>query len=218
MKTVFSLISSIKKVTKNEIKFFCFFLEWELLKGIDILLTADDLKRTKWWRKKWKLSKRSKRLSLSLLLSLCSLQERERENRGKDIEKKHFFIFFYVSFSPYFSLFSRPQVILLSQSSCVSPVGLADGRGGGRGAKSYDREKAWPSIHHSKLSSPTTLPPPPSLPIVSEPEKTNYLYTPTLPLSFILYFVYKILYRVYRTVRICRLHYSSFQPYCAPYK
>ncbi len=35
----------------------------------------------------------------------------------------------------------------------VSPVDLTDGRGGsGRGAKSYDREKAWTSINHSILS------------------------------------------------------------------
>ncbi len=37
----------------------------------------------------------------------------------------------------------------------MSPVKLIDGRGGqggGRGTKSYDREKAWPSINHSILS------------------------------------------------------------------
>jgi hypothetical protein len=33
----------------------------------------------------------------------------------------------------------------------VSPVELTDGRGGGPGAKSYDCEKAWSSIHHSIL-------------------------------------------------------------------
>jgi hypothetical protein len=45
----------------------------------------------------------------------------------------------------------RQQVVSLSQSSSVSPVELSDGREGGRGrgAKSYDREKAWPSINHS---------------------------------------------------------------------
>jgi hypothetical protein len=48
----------------------------------------------------------------------------------------------------------RQQVVSLSQSSCVSPVELTGGRGGGgergvgdvRRAKSYDREKALPSI------------------------------------------------------------------------
>ncbi len=35
----------------------------------------------------------------------------------------------------------------------VSPVDLTDGRGGsGRGAKSENRKKAWPSINHSVLS------------------------------------------------------------------
>jgi hypothetical protein len=29
---------------------------------------------------------------------------------------------------------------------------LADGRGGGEGARSYDAEKAWSSINHSVLS------------------------------------------------------------------
>jgi hypothetical protein len=45
---------------------------------------------------------------------------------------------------------SSQQVVSLSQSSCVSPVELTDGRGGG-GAKSYDRE-TWPSMNHSILS------------------------------------------------------------------
>ncbi len=44
------------------------------------------------------------------------------------------------------------QVVSFSQSSCVSPVELTDGRGGGRGTKSYDLEKAWPSINYSILS------------------------------------------------------------------
>ncbi len=39
--------------------------------------------------------------------------------------------------------------LILSQSSCVSPVGLTDRGGGemgdGRGAESYDRKKSWPS-------------------------------------------------------------------------
>ncbi len=51
------------------------------------------------------------------------------------------------------SAVSRQQVISLSQSSCVSPVQLIDGRGGveggERGAKSYDYEKAWSSTNHS---------------------------------------------------------------------
>jgi hypothetical protein len=49
----------------------------------------------------------------------------------------------------------RQQVVSLSQSSCVSPVELFDGRKdleGGGGAKSYDGENAWPSINHSTLS------------------------------------------------------------------
>jgi hypothetical protein len=40
----------------------------------------------------------------------------------------------------------RQQVVSLSQSSYASPVDLTDWRGGegvGRGAKAYDREKAW---------------------------------------------------------------------------
>jgi hypothetical protein len=40
--------------------------------------------------------------------------------------------------------------VSLYQSSCVSPVELTDGRGGG--AKSYDGEKAWSSINHPILS------------------------------------------------------------------
>jgi hypothetical protein len=42
---------------------------------------------------------------------------------------------------------SHQQVASLSQSSCVSPVQLTDGRegGGGYGAESYYRKKAWPS-------------------------------------------------------------------------
>ncbi len=42
--------------------------------------------------------------------------------------------------------------VTLFQSSCVSPVELADGRGGGGGAESYGREEAWSSINHSILS------------------------------------------------------------------
>jgi hypothetical protein len=49
---------------------------------------------------------------------------------------------------------SRPQVVSLSQSSCVSPVDLLTGGGewGGRGAESYDRERVWPSVNHFILS------------------------------------------------------------------
>ncbi len=55
--------------------------------------------------------------------------------------------------SPIPSPLSRKQAVFLSQSTCVSPVELTDGRGGGgaggsgRGDKSNDREKAWPSIN-----------------------------------------------------------------------
>ncbi len=41
----------------------------------------------------------------------------------------------------------------LSQSSSVSPVELSDESVGG--AKSYDSEKAWSSINHSKLPEVT---------------------------------------------------------------
>ncbi len=55
------------------------------------------------------------------------------------------------------SLFLQ-QVVSLSQSSCVPPVELIPtgevGGGGGRGAKSYDGEKAWSSVNHSILSGP----------------------------------------------------------------
>jgi hypothetical protein len=44
------------------------------------------------------------------------------------------------------SLVARQKVVSLSQSSCVSPV---EPTNVGGGAKSYDREKAWPSINHS---------------------------------------------------------------------
>ncbi len=46
---------------------------------------------------------------------------------------------------------SRHKVVSLS--FCLSPVELTDRRGGGRGAKSYDRRKAWPSINHLILSA-----------------------------------------------------------------
>ncbi len=58
---------------------------------------------------------------------------------------------------------SRQQVFSLSQSSCVSPVKLTDGRGGGgwgrdgRGAKSYDREKACHSVNYSILRGVTYM-------------------------------------------------------------
>ncbi len=50
------------------------------------------------------------------------------------------------------------QVVSLSQSSCVSPVELTDGRGRGMvggWAKSYDGEKAWSSINQLILSGDT---------------------------------------------------------------
>ncbi len=52
---------------------------------------------------------------------------------------------------------SSQQLVSLSPSSCVSSVELTNGRWGeevglGRGAKSYDRNTAWPSINHSMLS------------------------------------------------------------------
>jgi hypothetical protein len=52
---------------------------------------------------------------------------------------------------------SGQQVVSLSQSTCVSPVQLTNGiRGeeGGKRAESYDDEKAWSSINHSRLSDP----------------------------------------------------------------
>jgi len=50
------------------------------------------------------------------------------------------------------SPFSSQQVVSVSQSVCVLPVELTEIRGGGRGAESYDRENAWPSIYHSIFS------------------------------------------------------------------
>ncbi len=47
---------------------------------------------------------------------------------------------------------TQQQIVSLSQSSYMSPVELTDGRGDGRGARSYDGEKAWPSINYSVLS------------------------------------------------------------------
>jgi hypothetical protein len=51
---------------------------------------------------------------------------------------------------------SRQLLVSLSQSSCVSQAELTAGKGreggGGRGAESYDSEKAWPCINHSILS------------------------------------------------------------------
>jgi hypothetical protein len=55
---------------------------------------------------------------------------------------------------PYIPL-PHQQLVSLSQSSCVSPVELTDGRGGrgwARGVESYDRKKAWASINHSIFS------------------------------------------------------------------
>ncbi len=45
-------------------------------------------------------------------------------------------------------LLFRREAVPLSRSSCVTPVELADGVGGGAGAKSYDSEKAWSSINN----------------------------------------------------------------------
>ncbi len=56
---------------------------------------------------------------------------------------------------------SCQQIVSLSQSSCMTPVELTDGRGGraggGEGAKSYDCEKHWSSINNSVLSELTPL-------------------------------------------------------------
>jgi hypothetical protein len=59
--------------------------------------------------------------------------------------------------SPSYDLAPSPtslssQVVALCQSSCVSPVELTDGRGGGGVAKSYFVEKAWSSVNHSIFS------------------------------------------------------------------
>ncbi len=53
-----------------------------------------------------------------------------------------------------------PSATCLSFSVFLSSLLTGEGGGGGRGAKSYDREKAWPSINHSVLSaymSPTQV-------------------------------------------------------------
>jgi hypothetical protein len=52
--------------------------------------------------------------------------------------------------------FFRHQIASFSQSSCVLPVEITEGRGGGggRGAEAYDRKKALPSINHSILAAP----------------------------------------------------------------
>jgi hypothetical protein len=55
--------------------------------------------------------------------------------------------------SPPFLPLSHQQVFFLSHSYCVSPVDLTERSGGGRGAKSYNREKAGPSINHSICSA-----------------------------------------------------------------
>ncbi len=48
--------------------------------------------------------------------------------------------------------FSRQQVVSLSQYFCVSPVALTVGRWGRRRAISYNRKKAWSSMHHNIIS------------------------------------------------------------------
>ncbi len=56
-----------------------------------------------------------------------------------------FLAFVWFGFSP---PLSHQQVVTLSQSYCMSPVEHSNGRGGGGGGgKSYDRDKAWPSIN-----------------------------------------------------------------------
>jgi hypothetical protein len=69
--------------------------------------------------------------------------------------EEHAFLQSYDSSSlPSPSPLSRQQIVSLSQSSCVSPVEFTDRGGGelsGRGAKSYDRKKAWPCINYSIL-------------------------------------------------------------------
>ncbi len=67
---------------------------------------------------------------------------------------------------------SHQQLFSISQSSCVSPVQLTEGRAGGWGAESYDRKKAEHSINHSVLSAP---PPPPALSCYSAVEKFSLL-------------------------------------------
>jgi hypothetical protein len=64
-----------------------------------------------------------------------------------------------LAFSPSYALAPPPppplspvSEFILSQSSCVSPIELADEKGGGGEAKSYDDKKAWSSINHSILS------------------------------------------------------------------
>ena len=54
------------------------------------------------------------------------------------------------------------QIVFLPKPSCASPVELTDGRGRGiggwRGTKSYDREKAWPSVNYQfSLSGPLAI-------------------------------------------------------------
>ncbi len=46
----------------------------------------------------------------------------------------------------------RRKIFCISQSSCVSPIELTEGEGGGvGGAKSYDGEKAWSTMNNSIL-------------------------------------------------------------------
>jgi hypothetical protein len=76
--------------------------------------------------------------------------------------------------SPVHSL-SRQQVVSFSQSSCVvcrqSTLLTGEvGGGGGRGAKSDDRKKAWPSINHSVLSDLQYISPSLLLPLCEGPE------------------------------------------------
>ncbi len=64
----------------------------------------------------------------------------------------------WIGSTPAPSPLSRQLIGRLSKSSCVSLVQLTDGRrGGGRGAESYDRQKAWTSINRSILSGTVHL-------------------------------------------------------------
>jgi hypothetical protein len=67
-----------------------------------------------------------------------------------------------LSATPFSFLYRQRVVFLLSRSSCVLPVELTcrkRGRGADwcRGAESYDRENAWPSLNHSILSASSSF-------------------------------------------------------------
>jgi hypothetical protein len=86
---------------------------------------------------------------------------------GSDLFMSFFFIlqvrgYLMISRGPSYDLapppsplhFSRQEVVSLSQSSCVSPIELTDGKGGEGvgGTKSYDGLKAWFFGNNSILS------------------------------------------------------------------